>query len=59
MTLARSLALETKDGIDALTSSFESFRFGKAQHVPPVVTVADQSCLKTRSEKQSYHVFLP
>ena len=58
MTLARSLTLETKDGIDALTSSFESFRSGKVQYVPPVVTVADQSCLKMRSKKQSYHVFL-
>jgi hypothetical protein len=42
MPLARSLALETKDGIDALTSSFEAFRFGKAQYISPMITMADQ-----------------
>lgn len=56
MALARSLALEIKDSIDGLTSSFETIQSGKLHYVPPVIVVAKKSFVKTKNERQSYQV---
>lgn len=54
---ARSLALDTKDCLDALTSSFEAFKFGKTSDAPPWVAVADKP-LKMKPESLHFQVFL-